>query len=247
MTLTGASKVGKTVGPAAAPTPLNTPSLRRENKGRDINVALVPSGGSGVWGQSQTSAASDSKTSEEAPALAATTPSLAPSLSAKPAPWAKQSSANADAKDIALAETKTSVPVSRQKSWAEVDSDEEEIPAKTDNAYSFHDNRDIVQSDTSYGADLSGGKDDYQRVRRESGDYGNNQHYQSQYQSSRGSNNHNNNSYGHASRDDNFNSGFNSRQVGFRNDSRYANNNDRQQHYNQVRLLIFSVILSKCD
>lgn len=67
---------------AAAPIPTNTPSLLKENKGKDLNVNLVPSVGSAntsssVWGTSSTASANK-------PTSAAAQPSLS-----KPAPWAK--------------------------------------------------------------------------------------------------------------------------------------------------------------
>ena len=66
----------------AAPVPVNTPSLRKENKGQDVSVTLVPS--SGGWG---------SKPEDVAPAPEPTPqevkPTPAPKLAPKPSPWAK--------------------------------------------------------------------------------------------------------------------------------------------------------------
>lgn len=44
---------GAAAGSLSTPVPVNTPSLRRENKGQDISVPLVPSGGIG-WGANKT-------------------------------------------------------------------------------------------------------------------------------------------------------------------------------------------------
>ncbi len=82
--MVGKSKVGKTVGtaavPAAAPTPLNTPSLKRE-KGQD--AAATTTTGSVGWGNTNTGVTptTDPKSSEDE--------GNAKSGSAKPAPWAK--------------------------------------------------------------------------------------------------------------------------------------------------------------
>jgi hypothetical protein len=51
-------KTGRVFGAAVTvPIPVNTPSLRMENKGKDVNVNLIPLGSAGVWGASSSSAA----------------------------------------------------------------------------------------------------------------------------------------------------------------------------------------------
>ena len=43
-------RVAQPVGAAAAPMPVNTSSLKRENNGMDTSISLVPAGKSGTWG-----------------------------------------------------------------------------------------------------------------------------------------------------------------------------------------------------
>jgi hypothetical protein len=105
----------KAAGVAAAPTPLplNTPSLKRENNGKDISTVLVPVG-TQVWG---------TKTEEQPTSVAPSVP-VAPSLpqqaaSVQPsglAPWAQKKEDEA-----------SSAPVSRRhRSWNELESDEDD-------------------------------------------------------------------------------------------------------------------------
>lgn len=112
-------KGGKVVGAAAAPTPLNTPSLRKENGGKDVNVALVPLGGAGVWG----SAATAEPKQEEIPLPASfSRHDSAPTPSAsRPAPWASR------AKSDPTPGQSGPTPAGGAKgaNWADVDSDEE--------------------------------------------------------------------------------------------------------------------------
>ena len=50
----GNTRVTKPFGAAAAPVPVNTPSIRKE-KGEEFDVSLVPSGKNSVWGAAETS------------------------------------------------------------------------------------------------------------------------------------------------------------------------------------------------
>mmetsp|Transcript_66158 Transcript_66158/g.130177 ORF Transcript_66158/g.130177 Transcript_66158/m.130177 type:complete len:1366 (+) Transcript_66158:131-4228(+) len=113
----GNKGVGKPIGGAAAPTasapmPLNTPSAKRENNGRDPSINLVPSNRTApVWGQS-----------EEQSAESRAPPQPAPVVS-KPAPWAKPENTDATNKPAPVLRPHTT-------NWADVDvdSDEDDSP-----------------------------------------------------------------------------------------------------------------------
>lgn len=81
-----------------APTPLNTPSLRRENRGQDLSIKLVPSGGGG-WATTSAEKALPQPSSSDFPPASATVEAteekrrtLAPQGAggAAVAPWARQ-------------------------------------------------------------------------------------------------------------------------------------------------------------
>lgn len=139
--LRGNKGVGKAIGGAAAPTatlapvPLNTPSVKRENNGRDPSVNLVPVRNAGVWGQSGNSA--EEAAGESRPAAQST------AALTKPAPWAKPTSAPNETSDSAAATASKPMPSLRPQTanWADVDveSDEDDnIPVTSAAGASSH-------------------------------------------------------------------------------------------------------------
>lgn len=116
----GNKGVGRAVGGAAAPTaliapvPLNTPSVKRENNGRDPSVNLLPSRNAGIWGQGGAEDGGNEPRQASQPAPVAS----------KPAPWAKpaagpEQSAEAASKPVPTTRAPTA-------NWADVDVDSDE-------------------------------------------------------------------------------------------------------------------------
>lgn len=80
---------------SSVPLPTNTPSLLKENKGKDVSVSLVPGGGavsgaSNVWGATASSTPASATQSTTVKTGGAPVISLS-----KPAPWAKPAPAPA--------------------------------------------------------------------------------------------------------------------------------------------------------
>jgi hypothetical protein len=137
-------------GIAAAPTPMNIPSLKAESGGKDVAANLVPLGGSGVWSSSAgsgaaaavpgASATSDASAPSSSSAAAAAAAGQEGSGRPKVAPWASSRSQGSDSSappsaSQAPSSTGPSAGPSarpfgsiKMRSWADDESDEERGP-----------------------------------------------------------------------------------------------------------------------
>jgi hypothetical protein len=118
-----ARAIGGAAAPvAAAPIPLNTPSMKKENNGKDVNVTLVPVGTNGVWGSNASAPVPEVKPLEEI--IQQQKVAAAPVISSKPAPWAKSIAPN-DSTPAAAESSKPAIAKTR-RNWAEAEEEEEE-------------------------------------------------------------------------------------------------------------------------
>jgi hypothetical protein len=113
-------RVAKPIGIAAAPAPvaLNTPSIRKENNGKDVSVTLVPVGVSSVWGQADNESKKDESLAEQqqlAQLQAQAVQPHAPSI----APWAKK---DTDGSGAPVSSPPPSA--SKMRNWADIEEDE---------------------------------------------------------------------------------------------------------------------------
>lgn len=118
---TKASQPNKTITSVAAtaPTPLNTPSLRKENKGKDVNVAIVPTGNLSVWGgPSSQSNQQTPTTAPEVKPIESSQSTVPQAVRSTSAPWAKLS-------DNSVRQSTT------KKNWADEESDDEPDTTQT--------------------------------------------------------------------------------------------------------------------
>lgn len=116
---TDAKRVAKPIGAAAAPVALNTPSIKKENNGKDISINLVPVGVSSVWGQTdskQDDAATEQQQQQQTPQTQQQTTSIAP--------WAR----GLESKDSAGAPTSQR---SAGRNWVDLNEEEDEHDAYT--------------------------------------------------------------------------------------------------------------------
>jgi hypothetical protein len=138
--------IGKTIGAAAAPMPVNTPSLKSEIKNKEAGNSLSSgTGGSSSWNQGQ-NRLSDSPQSKSLNATNGT--------GSKPAPWAKPITAlppatqGEDPAPNTIAQSKP-VASSVRKSWAADDESDEDERESSPQQESWPDNFRELPADTS--------------------------------------------------------------------------------------------------
>lgn len=155
--MVGKRGITKSVGAAAAPAPINTPSLKSENKGRDISVNIVGSAGSASWVQGGQSSGS-LKISESSPQRALNPSSN--SVLSKPAPWAKPASSASSVPEESSSPILKPVS-SAPKSWAaDEDSDDDDAGNNTAKKESWPDNfrEERLDDDRAPERDFGGGR-----------------------------------------------------------------------------------------
>ena len=111
---TDAKRVAKPIGAAAAPVALNTPSIKKENNGKDVSINLVPVGVSSVWGQS------DSKQDEAAEQQQQQQSQQQQQQTSSIAPWAR----GPESKDSSAAPAPQRTVA--RPSWVDLNEEEEE-------------------------------------------------------------------------------------------------------------------------
>ena len=135
----GGSKGGlKALGVAAAPTPLNTPSLKRENNGKDVNTVLVRVGSS-VWGSK---GGVDEKQGNEHDVPSQQQPPVEniPVVTApKTDPWALKEKSDGKSTSAAQQDLPKQRKSSRLRTWMDEDSDDDSLENEEEvNIISFY-------------------------------------------------------------------------------------------------------------
>ena len=108
----------------APPTPINTQSLRKENKGKDISINLIPVGATGVWQKP----ADGTVEGDIPPAVNDTTSNQQPK---NVVPWATKTATTDIAEQDAAVAPKFAPHA--KKNWADVEDEEEEEDEVVDN------------------------------------------------------------------------------------------------------------------
>ena len=127
-----AKRVPTAIGTAVAPAPvaLNTPSIRKENTGKDISVNLVPVGVSSVWGQTEADAKKEESSAEQQQ-LAQQQAQVAPAPAPSVAPWAKKDGSATGG------ESPPAPQPTRARNWADINDEEESSRLSVDDGHYY--------------------------------------------------------------------------------------------------------------